>query len=78
MIGYILTPEQANEVQGKFITPYLFINCVQDINDVWFFFGNEQDKETFKDSEYMWLFDLPTGEYIPKPTEFEVTQNETN
>ena len=68
MIGYILTPEQANEVQGKFINPYCFINCVQDVNDVWFFFGNEQDKETFKDSEYMWLFDLPQGEYIPKPT----------
>ena len=65
MIGHILTPEQANEVQGVFINPYCFINCVQDINDVWFFFGNEQDKETFKDSEYMWLFDLPQGEYIP-------------
>jgi hypothetical protein len=38
MIGYILTEEQYNEVQGKFITPYLFINCVQDINGTWFFF----------------------------------------
>lgn len=68
MIGYILTPEQANEVQGKFITPYLFINCVQDIDGTWYFFGNEQDKETFKDSEYMWLFDLPTAEYTPPPS----------
>ena len=76
MIGHILTPEQAEQVQGVFINPYCFINCVQDINDVWFFFGNEQDKETFKDSEYMWLFDLPTGEYIPKPSPFPF--NETN
>jgi hypothetical protein len=68
MIGYIVTQEQANKVQGVFITAYLFIHCVQDINDVWFFLGNEQDKETFKDSDYMWLFDLPQGEYIPKPS----------
>jgi hypothetical protein len=65
MIGYILTQEQYNQVKGQFINPYQFINCVQDINDVWFFFGNEQDKETFKDSNYMWLFDLPQAEYVP-------------
>jgi hypothetical protein len=77
MIGYILTPEQAEQVQGVFINPYCFINCVQDINDVWFFFGNEQDKETFKDSEYMWLFECPQGEYIPKPSPnpFDETTN---
>jgi hypothetical protein len=67
MIGYILTQENYDQVQGQFINPYQFINCVQDINDVWFFFGNDQDKESFKDTEYMWLFDLPQGEYIPKP-----------
>ena len=76
MIGYILTEEQYNEVQGKFITPYLFINCVQDINGTWFFFGNEQDKEAFKDSEYMWLFDCSQGEYTPKPS--PPFPNETN
>ena len=68
MIGYILTEEQYNEVQGKFITPYLFINCVRDINDIPFFFATEQDKELFQDTEYMWLFDLPQGEYTPKPS----------
>ena len=73
MIGYKLSDEQYNEVQGKFITPYLFINCVQDINDVPFFFATEQDKEAFKDSEYMWLFDLPTAEYTPPPSpEFSI------
>jgi len=68
MIGYKLSDEQYNEVQGKFITPYLFINCVQDIDGTWFFFGNEQDKEAFKDSDYMWLFDLPQAEYTPPPS----------
>ena len=68
MIGYILTEEQYNEVQGKFITPYLFINSVRDINDIPFFFATEQDKEAFKDSEYMWLFDLPQAEYTPPPS----------
>jgi hypothetical protein len=76
MIGHILTAEQYEQVQGQFINPYQFINCVEDIDGTWFFFGTEQDKETFKDSEYMWLFDLPTGEYIPKPSPFPF--NETN
>lgn len=68
MIGYILTEQKYKEVQGKFITPYLFINCVRDINDVPFFFANEQDKELFKDTEYMWLFDLPQAAYTPPPS----------
>jgi len=68
MIGYILTKEQYNQVEGIFINPYCFINCVQDIHGTWFFFGNEQDKEVFKDTEYMWLFDLPQGEYTPPPS----------
>ena len=68
MIGYILNEEQYNEVQGKFITPNLYINCVKDINDVPFLFATEQDKEAFKDTEYMWLFDLPQGEYTPPPS----------
>jgi hypothetical protein len=67
MIGYILTEAQKEQVDGKFINPYQFINCVQDINGVWFFFGNEGDKTTFESTPYMWLFDLPQGEYIPPP-----------
>ena len=68
MIGYILTQENYDQVQGQYINPYQFINCVSDINDTYFFFGNEQDKEAFKDTEFMWLFDLPTAEYVPKPS----------
>jgi 1-deoxy-D-xylulose-5-phosphate reductoisomerase len=59
MIGYTLTPEQYQAVQGQYINPYQFINCVKDINGNWFFFGNEQDKEAFANTEFIWLFDLP-------------------
>lgn len=65
MLGYKLSNSEKDQVQGQYINPYQFINCVQDINGKWFFFGNEQDKEAFKDTEYMWLFDLPQEEYIP-------------
>ena len=68
MIGYILTEEQYNEVQGKFITPNLYINCVKDINDVPFLFATEQDKVALKDSEYSWVLDLPQAEYTPPPS----------
>lgn len=68
MIGYKLSQEQKDQVQGQFINPYQFINCVQNINDIWFFFGNDQDKESFEGTEYMWLFDLPQEEYTPKPS----------
>jgi hypothetical protein len=65
MLGYQLTEEQKDLIQGQYINPYQFINCVQDINGNWFFFGNEQDKQAFANTEYMWLFDLPQAEYIP-------------
>jgi hypothetical protein len=68
MIGYILTLEQYDQVQGQYINPYQFINCVQDIQGNYFFFGNEQDRVTFANSEFSWLFDLPQAEYVPKPS----------
>ena len=67
MLGYQLSQEQYDQVQGQFINPYQFINCVADIQGNWFFFGNDQDKESFKDTEYMWLFDLPQEEYVAPP-----------
>jgi hypothetical protein len=67
MIGYTLTPEQKDLIQGQYYAPYQFFNCVQDIDGNWFFFGNEQDKEAFANTEFMWLLDLPQAEYIPPP-----------
>ena len=68
MIGYILTTEQYDQVQGQFYTDSQFFNCVQDIDGVWYLFLSEQDKQEILNTEYMWLFDLPTAEYVPKPS----------
>jgi hypothetical protein len=69
MIGYILTTEQYDQVQGQFYTPYEFFNCVQDINDIWFLFLSYQDKEAIlNDNNWNWILALPEGEYIPPPT----------
>jgi hypothetical protein len=67
MIGYILTPEQYNQIQGQFYTPYEFFNCVQDINGVWYLFLSDQDKTQVTGTEYAWLLELPEGEYTPPP-----------
>jgi hypothetical protein len=76
MIGYILTQEQYQEIQGQEFAPFERFNCVQDINDVWFNFVTEQQIVQVEASEYAWVLTLPTGEYIPKPTPFPF--NETN
>lgn len=67
MIGYILTIEQYNQIQGQYYSPSQFFNCVQDINDVWFLFLSDQDKEEIAATEWSWIIDLPQGEYTPKP-----------
>ena len=68
MIGYILTIEQYDQVQGQFYAPYEFFNCVQDINGVWFLFLSEQDIPLVQSSQYAWILDLPEGEYVPPPS----------
>jgi hypothetical protein len=65
MIGYILTQQQYEQIQGKHLAHYECFNCVQDINDVWFTFFSEQQKETIAQSDWAWLLDLPQGEYVP-------------
>lgn len=67
MIGYILTTEQYNEVQGQFYTPYEFFNCVQSIDGIWFLFLSQQDKEAILGTEWNWILTLPEGEYVPPP-----------
>lgn len=70
MIGYILTPEQYNEVQGQFFATDIFFNCVADINGVWFLFLSEQDIPLVESSQYAWVLTLPQGEYTPPPPPF--------
>ena len=67
-IGYILTTEQYEQVQGQFYAPYEFFNCVQDINDIWFTFFSDQQKETVSQTEWAWILELPEAEYVPKPS----------
>ena len=67
MIGYTLTPEQKNLIQGQYYAPYQFLNCVQDIDGVWFLFLSEQDIALVQESQYAWVLTLPQAEYIPPP-----------
>jgi hypothetical protein len=67
MIGYTLTPEQYQAVQGQFYTPYEFFNCVQDINGTWFLFLSDQDKQQILNTEWAWLLTLTEAEYVPPP-----------
>ena len=67
MIGYQLTIEQKEAIQGKHFAPYECFNCVQDINNVWFTFFSNQQKEKIKSTEWSWIFELPQAEYKPQP-----------
>jgi hypothetical protein len=67
MIGYTLTQEQYNQVQGQYYTEYQFFNCVLSIDNVWFLFLSDEDKEVVATTEYAWVLDLPEAEYIPPP-----------
>jgi len=77
MIGYILTEEQYQEIQGQEFAPFECFNCVKDINDVWFNFVSDQQIPQIEASQYAWVLDLPQGEYIPKPSPnpFDETTN---
>ena len=66
--GRIVTNEQANDLQGKFIDSDTFFNFVQDINGVYFLFLSEQDEQDISQTEYAYLLQIPLSLYIP-PTE---------
>jgi hypothetical protein len=65
MIGYILTIEQKDTIQGQQYAPFEVFNCVQDINDVWYTFLTDDDKRSIIGTQYEWLLSCPQGEYIP-------------
>jgi hypothetical protein len=72
MIGYKLTEEQKEAIQGQFYAPYQFINCVQDINNDWFTFFTNEDKAIIETSEYAWVLDCSQEEYIPPVYDFPI------
>ncbi|CAB4127993.1 hypothetical protein UFOVP104_9 [uncultured Caudovirales phage] len=65
MIGYKLTTEQKNAIQGQFYNDNCFFNCVQDINNDWFLFLSNDDIIQINNTEFDFLISLPEFEYIP-------------
>ena len=73
MIGYILTVEQKEIIQGKEFAPFEHFNCVQDINGIWFNFITQQQITKVQESQYAWVLTLPTVEYVPPlPPDFNL------
>ena len=68
MIGYILTEAEKDAIQGQEFAPFERFNCVEDINNAWFNFVTEQQIPLVQASQYAWVLDLPTGEYVPPPS----------
>jgi hypothetical protein len=67
MIGYTLTPEQKDLIQGQYYAPYQFFNCVLSIDNVWFLFLSDEDKAEVVNTEWSWILTLPEAEYTPPP-----------
>jgi hypothetical protein len=65
MIGYKLTETQKDDIHLKSYTPHQFINCVQDINGIWFTFFTEEDKVIIATTDMSWVLDCLQEEYIP-------------
>jgi hypothetical protein len=65
MIGYKLTENQKNFIQNKFYTQHQFINCVQDINGIWFTFLTEEDKVIIAMTDIAWILECEQEEYVP-------------
>jgi hypothetical protein len=66
MIGYTLTIEQKDSIQGVEYAPYQTFNCVQDINDVWFTFLTDEDKTLITNTQFEWILSCQQDEYIPQ------------
>lgn len=67
MIGYILTQTQADEINDVFFTEDTFFNPILDINGVHFIILSEQDKIHLENTQWQWILDLPSAEYIAPP-----------
>jgi hypothetical protein len=65
MIGYKLTENQKDFVQNKFYTQHQFINCVQDINGIWFSFFTDEDKAIISTTDIAWILECEEMEYVP-------------
>lgn len=64
MVGYKLTLQQKEAIQGQFYNENCFFNCVQDINNDWFLFLSQSDKNEIESTDYSYLLSLPKFEYV--------------
>jgi len=67
MIGYILTINQKELIQGEEFAPYENFNCVQDIDGLWFNILTQQQIVTIAPTSWACVLTLPQAEYIPPP-----------
>ncbi len=65
----LLTPEQAEEINGKEYAPDSFYNVITDFNENFVISTEEIDNTT--NPLYLWVKDLPLIEYIPKQLDFQ-------
>lgn len=65
MLGIKLTIEQKEAIQGQFYNENCFFNCVQDINNDWFLFLSQSDKNEIESTQYAYLLSLSEFEYVP-------------
>jgi hypothetical protein len=61
MIGYQLTEEQKDQIQGQEFAPFQCFNCV------WFNILTQQQIVTIAPTQWGWVLTLPQAEYIPPP-----------
>lgn len=66
MVGYKLTQEQKDQIQGKFYSEWQIFSCSLDINNIWFILLSEQDETEVTISQYAWILNCPKEEFIPK------------
>ena len=69
MLGRKLTTEQANQINGVFVSPETFINVVYDINENPFIFLSEYWEQELVNTEFEYLVQISKEEYIAKPVE---------
>ncbi len=67
MEGRIVTNQQAQDLQGQFIDSDIFLNFVQDVNDIYFLFLSEQDETDISQTQYAYLLEIPLSTFEPKP-----------
>jgi hypothetical protein len=65
MVGYKLTIEQKEAIQGVFYNENTFFNCVRDISGDWFLLLSSDDIIKINNSEFDFLISLPEFEFVP-------------